>query len=96
MALDYTPDTDEVRTIYAVELFQTRHAQDHIHDSLSDGDREFDRWLAAHDAGVEADAWDEAADKLVWNDGNWHTSEAETIVHARKHIKRLNPYRKGQ
>lgn len=43
---EYVPTTDEIR--YRVE-----------HDWAPYGDGSFDAWLAAHDAQVKAEAWDE-------------------------------------
>lgn len=45
---DYTPDTDDVRDIFA------KYAEEHHGEQ--DGDAEFDRWLAAHDAEIRAES----------------------------------------
>ncbi len=52
--MSYTPTTDEVRASYAVDGIGA--------PSLANGHR-FDRWLAAHDAEVRAQALREAADE---------------------------------
>ena len=84
---DYTPTTDEVRDRYAVSLFHTEHRLDgHVHDSVSDGDPEFERWLAAHDQEVAARAWDEgfdAGEKDAW----------DVDVTNESHVCTPNPYR---
>ena len=41
---EYTPTTDDIRNTYAFLRVEAD---------------EFDRWLAAHDAEVKAEAWDE-------------------------------------
>ena len=56
---DYTPTTDEVRDAYV----DTGWAADGSLSDPRDPD-EFDRWLAAHDAEVRAQALREAADEL--------------------------------
>ena len=53
--MTYTPTADEVRASYAVDGIGA--------PSLANGHR-FDRWLAAHDAEVRAQALNEAADEL--------------------------------
>ena len=53
--MSYTPTTDEVRASYAVDGIGA--------PSLANGHR-FDRWLAAHDAEVRAQALNEAITSL--------------------------------
>ena len=53
--MSYTPTTDEVRASYAVDGIGA--------PSLANGHR-FDRWLAAHDAEVRAQALREAVASL--------------------------------
>ena len=53
--MTYTPTTDEVRASYAVDGIGA--------PSLANGHR-FDRWLAAHDAEVRAQALREAVVSL--------------------------------
>lgn len=53
--MSYTPTTDEVRASYAVDGIGA--------PSLANGHR-FDRWLAAHDAEVRAQALREAIASL--------------------------------
>lgn len=53
--MSYTPTTDEVRASYAVDGIGA--------PSLANGHR-FDRWLAAHDAEVRAQARREAIASL--------------------------------
>ena len=61
---EYTPTTEEVRTTYAVALFAREHGPDeHVHDSVSDGDAEFDRWLARVKADAAAQALEDFADE---------------------------------
>lgn len=87
---DYTPTTDEVRTRYAVSLFHTEHGPDeHVHDSVSDGDAEFDRWLADRDREVAAQALEDLAKHDGdWTARAWRPQEAETVVKMRKAILR--------
>ncbi len=53
--MTYTPTTEEVRAAYAVDGIGA--------PSLANGHR-FDRWLAAHDAEVRAQALNEAVASL--------------------------------
>ena len=64
MANEYTPTTEEVRAVYVAGT------PPHM-VTVTDGNAEFDRWLAAHDRAVKAEALREAAEgyKRV---GNMH------------------------
>jgi hypothetical protein len=57
---------DEVRDIFS------KYAEEHHGES--DGDAQFDRWLAAHDAEVRADEREKAAQRLIkaqpWTNSN--------------------------
>lgn len=61
---------------------------DEIQAIMGPSDGRFDRWLAAHDAEVRADAIAEVAEKLPTLMG-WHAAEMETILHAQKRIRAL-------
>lgn len=82
---EYTPTTDEVRRAYGDARCVNPYED---HDSGCPEEREFDRWLAAHDAEVRADAIAEVAEKLPTLMG-WHAAEMETILHAQKRIRAL-------
>jgi phage terminase Nu1 subunit (DNA packaging protein) len=59
---EYTPTTDEVRAMYVTGTPPHRV-------SVPQGNAEFDRWLAQHDAEVAARALRQAADD--WQTGEW-------------------------
>lgn len=63
MADEYTPTTDKVRAAYLTS--RTREVPRKVGDVMA----EFDRWLAAHDRAVKAEALREAAD--AWQVGGW-------------------------
>lgn len=59
---DYTPTTEQVRRAYTTGMRQAFIASAGAHSS------EFDRWLAAHDARVKAEALRDAAQNMdEWN-----------------------------
>ena len=49
---EYTPTTDEVRENYV-------DATAHGYKDVSEAQDMFNRWLAAHDREIKAEAWDE-------------------------------------
>ena len=57
---DYTPTTADVRHAYV----SARSEEEFAASYLSQFEPEFDRWLAAHDAEVAAQALGDAADKI--------------------------------
>lgn len=60
---EHTPTTKDVRAIYVYGTPPHRV-------TIQDGYAEFDRWLAAHDRAVRAEALREAADD--WGDTTWN------------------------
>ena len=89
MTDQYTPTTEEVRRGYSKLIARQRGSYSSICD-------EFDRWLAAHDAAIEAAAeqrgaeegWDLAID-YAWDDSSIYEADA-------KRAKAANPYRADQ
>ena len=57
---DYTPTTEDVRHAYV----SARSEEEFAASYLSQFEPEFDRWLAAHDAEVAAQALRDAADEM--------------------------------
>ena len=57
---DYTPDTETVRAGWATSCMA-----DSITGSANGFRREFDRWLAAHDAEIRADEREKAAQRVA-------------------------------
>jgi hypothetical protein len=78
---DWMPTTAQVRSGYAVD--PEGEYRDPINAASNEraAEREFNRWLEAHDRQVKADAWDEGIEAGVDNPtpGDYD----------------LNPYRKG-
>ena len=82
MSVDYTPTTEDVRAQFgecARLVWLPNVDPDHY-------DREaqlamFDRWLAAHDAQIRADAWDEGF------------TEGRDLAVSGQPMTRSNPYR---
>lgn len=58
---DYTPDTATVAVAYRLSEMFPPDVDSKPHDPLemAEVDAEFQRWLAAHDRAVAANAWDE-------------------------------------
>lgn len=56
---EYTPNTEQVRRYwqYGANAWSAASADDR--DLVGSIGAEFDRWLAAHDAEVKAEAWNE-------------------------------------
>ena len=82
MAEEYTPTTEEVRHDY-VSLDYPEGGYDYDTEAEEKVRAvDFDRWLAAHDAQMRADAWDEGHER-GWMDGVENAEPASP-----------NPYRK--
>lgn len=66
---EFTPTTDQVRNEYTFDASAEYNGTDHAAACIESSEREFDRWLAAHDAEIAARAWDEAIASLIYLDG---------------------------
>lgn len=69
MAEQYTPTTEDVREAYAGYAW--------LGPGRSDVTPEFERWLAAHDAQVGANALYDAADDWAANPDSWGDNEKD-------------------
>lgn len=74
MSGNYTPSTDEVRAFYVAGIPPHR-------SSVSQGNAEFDRWLAERDRKMMAQGYDEGCD------------EAASSIFDAHECKKYNPYR---
>ncbi|RBO72825.1 hypothetical protein [Microbacterium sp. H6] len=59
---EYTPTTDEMRAFYTAERLDGPHLGGFPLPTVEQAETEFDRWLAAHDAEVRAEARHEFCD----------------------------------
>jgi hypothetical protein len=62
MTQDYTPTTDEVRRGFRADPSKYEYAEtpEYIDENWWELNKlAFDRWIAAHDAQIRAEAWDE-------------------------------------
>ena len=101
---DYTPTTEEVREEYVYGA-QEVDLDDRVVVSFDEADARFDRWLAAHDAEVKAEAWDEGH-RHRWrrdrDDGctcaAWSSNECACGLYGTGELLSLadNPYREGR
>lgn len=74
MTDQYTPSTDEVRGVYVASNFRSCFESSGPTQAKKEWVAEFDRWLAAHDAEVRAEAWDEGfTSGGYWGDPNMPT-----------------------
>nr|DAI52327.1 MAG TPA: hypothetical protein [Caudoviricetes sp.] len=84
MTQKYTPSEGEVRRAYAsyMTLNGVHAGSVVVHHFLSEGKViEFNSWLAAHDARIRADAWDEGF------------TEGRDLAVSGQPMTRNNPYR---
>ncbi|WP_420114531.1 hypothetical protein [Pseudactinotalea sp.] len=77
---EYTPSTEHIESVYG-----RVHDTHGIPVQSQERRAEFRRWLAAHDAEVRAEAWDQGAEM-----GHRLYAEPMSVITAR------NPYRKEE
>lgn len=96
---DSTPETDDLRAAYVWQEWDGYSWAQHVAAGCK-----FDRWLAAHDAEVKAEAWDEGH-RHRWrrdrDDGctcaAWSSDECACGLYGTGELLSLkdNPYRAG-
>lgn len=85
--MTYTPNTTDVREAYPhAKCLPAFYSPEHP-AALAEAHAEFDRWLAAHDAEVAAQALREAAEKL-WGDLA-RTADGPLLPHASRYDRGL-------
>ena len=77
MEQEYTPTTEKVKQAYS-----GLHEKNYYDFDATQREENFDRWLAAHDAQIRAEAWTEGRQR-GWMDGVGNAESASP-----------NPYRK--